>query len=91
MKPQAGGELGLHMDKMDGILVLPWNITAVIRFISRKTRGDRIVETVEFPPEKSLYHFLQLTIWPLKPQRISRTPYYIRNRQAHFVRSATNK
>jgi hypothetical protein len=56
-----------------------------------KTRGNRIVKTVEFFPKKSLYHFLQLKIWPLRPQRISLTPYYIRNWRAHFVRSATNK
>jgi hypothetical protein len=36
MKPQAGGELGLHMDKMDGISVQPWNITDVIRLTSPK-------------------------------------------------------
>jgi hypothetical protein len=34
-----------------------------------KTRGDRIVETVEFFPRNSRYHFLQHKIWPLKPQR----------------------
>jgi hypothetical protein len=36
MKPQAEGELELHMDKMAGPLGLPWNITDVIRFISPK-------------------------------------------------------
>jgi hypothetical protein len=36
MKPQKGGELGLHMEKMDGILDLHWSITAVIRFTSPK-------------------------------------------------------
>jgi hypothetical protein len=36
MKPQTGGELGLHMDKMGGILDLHWNITDVIRYMSQK-------------------------------------------------------
>jgi hypothetical protein len=36
MQPQTGGELGLHMEKMDGILDLHWNITAVIRYTSPK-------------------------------------------------------
>jgi hypothetical protein len=36
MKHQAGEELGHHMDKMDGILVQPWNITDVIQFTSPK-------------------------------------------------------
>jgi hypothetical protein len=36
MKLQAGGELGLHMDKMAGTLDLIWKITDVIRFISPK-------------------------------------------------------
>jgi hypothetical protein len=44
-----------------------------------------------FSPKNSPYHFRHPKIWPLRPQRISRTPYYIRNRQARFVRSATNK
>jgi hypothetical protein len=56
-----------------------------------KTRGDRIVETVDFPPKKSRYHFHQLKIWPLNPQRTSLMSYYIRDRQAHFVRSSRNK
>jgi hypothetical protein len=51
-----------------------------------KTRGDRIVETVEFSPKKSHYHFFQLKMWLLNPQRTSLMPYFIRNRQAHFVR-----
>jgi hypothetical protein len=56
-----------------------------------KTRANRIVETVEFSPKNSPCHFHHPKIWPLRPQRISRTPCYIRNRQARFVRSATNK
>jgi hypothetical protein len=56
-----------------------------------KTRGDRIVETLFFPPKISPYHFHHPKSWPLRPQRISRTPYYILNRQAPFVRSATDK
>jgi hypothetical protein len=39
------------MDKMARTLDLHWNITYVIRYIT-KTRGERIVETVEFFPEK---------------------------------------
>jgi hypothetical protein len=56
-----------------------------------KTRGERVVETVELFPRNSRYHFLQLKIWPLKQQRNSLMPYYTRNHQAHFVTSATNK
>jgi hypothetical protein len=56
-----------------------------------KTRGDIIVETVDFFPKKSLYHFLHPKIWPLKPQRNSLMSYYTRNWQARFVRLATNK
>jgi hypothetical protein len=52
MKPQAGGELGLHMDKMDGILVLPWNITDVIRFISQKLEEKELWKQLSFFPEK---------------------------------------
>jgi hypothetical protein len=40
-----------------------------------KTRGNIIVETVDFFPKNSPYHFYHLKIWPLRPQRISRTPY----------------
>jgi hypothetical protein len=36
MKTQAGGELGLHMDKMGGIFDLQWNITGVIWYISQE-------------------------------------------------------
>jgi hypothetical protein len=56
-----------------------------------KTRGERVVETVDFFPRNSRCHFLQLKIWPLKPQRNSLMHYYTRNQQAHFVRLATNK
>jgi hypothetical protein len=34
MKPQTGGELGPHMDKMGGILDLHWNITGFTRYTS---------------------------------------------------------
>jgi hypothetical protein len=51
MKPQAGGELGLHMDKMDGILVLPWNITYVIRFISQKLEEIELWNQLNFSRE----------------------------------------
>jgi hypothetical protein len=56
-----------------------------------KTRGDRIVKQLIFSPKNSLYHFLHPKIWPLKPQWISLTLSYIRNRQAHFVRSVTRR
>jgi hypothetical protein len=36
MKIQAGGELGLHMDKAAGKFFLLWNITDVLLFISPK-------------------------------------------------------
>jgi hypothetical protein len=91
MKPQAGGELGLHMDKMAGILVQPWNITDVIQFTSPKQEEIELCKQLIFLPKKSPYHFRHPKIWPLRPQQISRTPYSIRNRQARFVRSATNK
>jgi hypothetical protein len=38
-----------------------------------KTRGDIIVETVDFFRKKSFYHYLRPKIWPLKPQWISLT------------------
>jgi hypothetical protein len=56
-----------------------------------KTRSNRIVEKVDFFPEKITLPFPSSHDWPLRPQRISRTPCYTRNRRAHFVRSATNK
>jgi hypothetical protein len=56
-----------------------------------KTKGERVVEIVDFFPRNSRYHFLQLKSWTLKQQRNSLMPYYTRNQQAHFVRSATNK
>jgi hypothetical protein len=52
MKPQEGGELGLQMDKMDGILVLPWNITDVIQFISQKLEGIELWKQLIFFPKK---------------------------------------
>jgi hypothetical protein len=82
MKPQVGGELGLHMDKMDGMLVQPWNITDVIQFTSPKLEEIELWKQLNFSPKNSNYHFRHPKIWPLRPQRISRTPYYIRNRQA---------
>jgi hypothetical protein len=85
MKPQAGGELGLHMDKMAGILFQPWNITNVIQFTSPKQEEIELWKQLIFPPKNSRYHFRHPTIWPLRPQRISRTPYYIRNRQARLI------
>jgi hypothetical protein len=42
---------GLHMDKMGGILDLHWSITDETVYVT-KTRGERVVETVEFQPEK---------------------------------------
>jgi hypothetical protein len=56
-----------------------------------KTRSKRIVETVVPPHKNSLYHFHRHTIWQLRPQRISRKPYYTRSRRARFARSATSK
>jgi hypothetical protein len=79
------------MEKTDGILILPWNITDVIRFITQKLEEIKLWKQLIFFPLNSRYHFLQLKIWPLKPQRTSLMPYYIRPRQAYFVRSATNK
>jgi hypothetical protein len=74
-----------------------WNIGPALEYYQcytvyiNKTRGNKIVETVEFFPKNSPYHLRHPKIWPLRPQRISRTPYCIRNRRARFVRSATNK
>jgi hypothetical protein len=90
MEPQTGGERGLHMDKMGGILDLHWNITGVTRYISQKPGESALYKQLIPPPRNSRYHFLQLKIWPLKPHRNSLMPYYTRNQQAHFVRSATN-
>jgi hypothetical protein len=56
-----------------------------------KTRGERIVETVEFFRKNSLYHFLHPKIWPHKPQWNSLTLSCIRNLQAHFVRLETHR
>jgi hypothetical protein len=91
MKHQAGEELGHHTDRTAGILVQPWNITDVIQFTSPKQEETELWKQLIFFQKNSPYHFLHLKIWPLKPKRISRTPYYIRNRQARFARSATNK
>jgi hypothetical protein len=52
MKPQEGGELGLHMDKMDGILVQLWNITDVTRFTSPKLEEIELWKQLIFFPEK---------------------------------------
>jgi hypothetical protein len=52
MKPQAGGELGLHRDNMDGILVQPWNITDVIRFTSQKLEEIELWKQLISPPTK---------------------------------------
>jgi hypothetical protein len=51
-----------------------------------KTRGERVVETVDFFPKVSSYRFLQHKIWPLKQQHNTIMPCYTRNQQAHFVR-----
>jgi hypothetical protein len=56
-----------------------------------KTRGERVVETVDFFPTISSYRSLQHKIWPLKQQQNSLMPCYTRNQQARSVRSATNK
>jgi hypothetical protein len=45
------------MGKMAGTLDQHYNITDAIRFTSQKTRTDRIVETVEFFPQKIILPF----------------------------------
>jgi hypothetical protein len=56
-----------------------------------KTRGESVVETVDFFLKISSYRFLQHKIWPLKQQQNSLMPSYTLNQQAHFVRSAMSK
>jgi hypothetical protein len=56
-----------------------------------KTRGDRIVETVEFPPEKFTLAFPSAQDLATQAAADLLMPNYIRNQQAHFLRSATNK
>jgi hypothetical protein len=68
MKPQAGEELGLHMDKMAGILIQPWNITDVIRFTSPKQEETELWKQLNFPPKNSPYHFRHPKIWPIRLQ-----------------------
>jgi hypothetical protein len=51
MKPQAGGELGLHMGNMDGKSVVPWNITDVIRFISQKLEDIELWKKLNSPQQ----------------------------------------
>jgi hypothetical protein len=80
MKPQAEGELVHHMDNMAGTLGLPWNITDVIRFISPDLEETQMWKQLNTFPKNSPNHFLHPNIWPLKPQWISLTPCYIRNR-----------
>jgi hypothetical protein len=53
-----------------------------------KTRGERVVETVDFFRKLSNYRFLQHKILLLKQQQNSPMPYYTRSQRAHFVRSA---
>jgi hypothetical protein len=57
MKPQAGEELGHHMDKMAGILVQPWNITDVTRFTSPKQEETELWKQLIFFPEKIILPF----------------------------------
>jgi hypothetical protein len=57
------------MEKMDDILDLHWNITAVIRYTSPKQEEIGLWKQLIFFPRRSRYHFLQLNITPLKPQR----------------------
>jgi hypothetical protein len=52
MKLQAGGEHGLHMDKMDGTFDLIWNITDFIRFISPKHEETELWKLLNPPPPK---------------------------------------
>jgi hypothetical protein len=56
-----------------------------------KTRGERVVEIVEFFRKISNYRFLQHNIEPLKQQQNSLMTCYTRSQQAHFVRSAMSK
>jgi hypothetical protein len=56
-----------------------------------KTRGERVVETVDFPPTISSYRFHQHKKYPLKQQQNSLMPCYTRNQKAHYVRSEINK
>jgi hypothetical protein len=56
-----------------------------------KTRGEPVVETVDFFRKISNYRFLQSKIWLLKQQYNSPMPYYTRSQRAHFVRSAMSK
>jgi hypothetical protein len=56
-----------------------------------KTRGERVIETVDFAPKLSNYRFLQHKIWLLKQQQNSPMHYYTRSQRAHFVRSAMSK
>jgi hypothetical protein len=58
MKPQKGGELGLHVDNMVGILDLYWNITDVIRYTSQTPGENDLQKQLNFPPTNSRYHFL---------------------------------
>jgi hypothetical protein len=48
MKLQTGGELGLHMDKMDGTLDLLRSITDVKRFISPKIEEKELWKQLNF-------------------------------------------
>jgi hypothetical protein len=56
-----------------------------------KTRAERVVETVDFFPTISSYHFLQHKIWSIKQQQNSLMPCYTRNQQARSIRSAMKK
>jgi hypothetical protein len=56
-----------------------------------KTRGDRIVETVEFFQKHSPYHFPHPKIWQLRLQGILLALSYIHNLPAYSVRLATHK
>jgi predicted Abi (CAAX) family protease len=56
-----------------------------------KTRGERVVETVDFFRQISNYRFLQHKNWLLKQQQNSPMPYYTRSQRAHFVRSVMSK
>jgi hypothetical protein len=51
MKPQTGGELGLHMDNMGYIGPALEHYRCYTLYVT-KTRGERVVETVDFFPKK---------------------------------------
>jgi hypothetical protein len=56
-----------------------------------KTRGECVVETVDFSQNISNYHFPQHKNWLLKQQHNSPMHYCTRGQRDHFVRSVMSK